>query len=93
MYKRNSPASVIVYNPHRVADYESVLSHKRVGTSFRGLFNLFVVVLVAMNVRLVIENFVKYGFLLGTPLQAVIDVGLGDPIRFLLGIWVHLEQM
>ena len=86
MYEKNSPGCVIIYNPHRTPDYESVLSHKRVGTSFRGLFNLFVVVLIAMNVRLVIENFVKYGFLLGAPFRAAAAMGWAAPVEFALSL-------
>ncbi|KAE8348121.1 hypothetical protein BDV28DRAFT_161625 [Aspergillus coremiiformis] len=53
-----------------VAAYHSKLQHSslsresNVSTSFLGFRNLMVLVLVAMNLRLIIENFMKYGVLI-----------------------------
>ncbi|OJJ31001.1 hypothetical protein ASPWEDRAFT_176103 [Aspergillus wentii DTO 134E9] len=53
-----------------VAAYHSQLRHSSLSretdvmTSFLGFRNLMVIVLVAMNLRLVIENFMKYGVLI-----------------------------
>eukprot|EP00820_Chromera_velia_P030842 Cvel_13423.t1-p1 / transcript=Cvel_13423.t1 / gene=Cvel_13423 / organism=Chromera_velia_CCMP2878 / gene_product=hypothetical protein / transcript_product=hypothetical protein / location=Cvel_scaffold915:60341-61995(+) / protein_length=126 / sequence_SO=supercontig / SO=protein_coding / is_pseudo=false len=41
----------------------SLLSSSSKGTNFRGFFNLTVMVLVVTNLRLVIENFARYGLL------------------------------
>lgn len=46
---------------------ESLLSMSSVGTDYRGFFNLFVIVLVSANLRLVVENLIKYGVLLRPP--------------------------
>jgi len=46
---------------------ESLFSVRATGTDFRGFFNLFVIVLVAANLRLVVENMLKYGVLLRPP--------------------------
>mmetsp|Transcript_98271 Transcript_98271/g.194684 ORF Transcript_98271/g.194684 Transcript_98271/m.194684 type:complete len:499 (+) Transcript_98271:54-1550(+) len=46
---------------------ESLLSLRAAGTDFRGFFNLFVIVLVSANLRLVVENMLKYGVLLQPP--------------------------
>jgi len=46
---------------------ESRLSVVAQGTDYRGFFNLFGMVLVAANLRLVVENLMKYGILLEPP--------------------------
>jgi len=46
---------------------DSLLSVKSAGTNCRGFFNLFVIVLIAANLRLVVENMIKYGVLLRPP--------------------------
>lgn len=83
----DSPACVLVHNPHRSPEVQSVLSQMKSDTSFRGFFNLLVVVLIAMNLRLVIENFFKYGFLLGEPFR---KVGVAEHFRFWLAIGLIL---
>ncbi|KAE8383347.1 putative diacylglycerol O-acyltransferase [Aspergillus bertholletiae] len=49
---------------HSKAQDSSLSRESNVPTSFLGFRNLMVIVLVAMNLRLIIENFMKYGVLI-----------------------------
>eukprot|EP00927_Polykrikos_kofoidii_P077218 TRINITY_DN74185_c0_g1_i1.p1 TRINITY_DN74185_c0_g1~~TRINITY_DN74185_c0_g1_i1.p1 ORF type:complete len:544 (-),score=72.11 TRINITY_DN74185_c0_g1_i1:153-1784(-) len=80
-------------NVHKMSQ-ESLLSVAAEGTDFRGLFNLFVIVLVAANVRLMVENMLKYGLLIELP-GSVFDFYRNWPcgvcylemISLVVGIW------
>ncbi|CAG8598328.1 12828_t:CDS:2 [Ambispora gerdemannii] len=50
-----------------VRNAPSVLSKEAPPESYRGFLNLAMLILAANNLRLIIENFLKYGFLLSTP--------------------------
>ncbi|KAE8149460.1 diacylglycerol O-acyltransferase [Aspergillus avenaceus] len=49
---------------HSKSQHSSLSRESNTSTSFLGFRNLMVIVLVAMNLRLIIENFMKYGVLI-----------------------------
>ncbi|RKO91026.1 MBOAT, membrane-bound O-acyltransferase family-domain-containing protein, partial [Blyttiomyces helicus] len=55
----------------------SPLSKESPEQNYRGFFNLAMLLLAVSNLRLAIENYMKYGFLLSLPLQSVDGGDLG----------------
>ncbi len=50
---------------HKRSQVSLLGSERTEPLSYRGLFNLVVIIAVATNIRLIFENFLKYGFLVG----------------------------
>lgn len=61
-----SPTKVMLYSPH-VKESISPLSSEAESPNYRGFLNLGGIIIIVANFRLIIENIMKYGFLLRLP--------------------------
>ena len=59
-------------NPHSRAEFSLLSSESPPVKDMRGMLNLFVMLLVALNIRLVIENISKYGWLIPNPITILV---------------------
>ena len=61
----------------------SLLSSVGEAPNMRGMFNLFVMLLVTLNLRLVIENLIKYGWLIPNPISVLTVNQTYVPVYFI----------
>eukprot|EP01066_Platyproteum_vivax_P002784 Platyproteum_vivax@DN1347_c0_g1_i2.p1 len=62
-FEENLPKGFLIFHTPHIGDHPSLLSSASSETNFRGFFNLICLVVVCQNIRLILTNFLKYGFL------------------------------
>ncbi|KAJ1972332.1 hypothetical protein H4R34_005443 [Dimargaris verticillata] len=95
--------------PVHTAVQSSILSYQSGKVSYKGFLNLALLLLFVTNVRLVVENYIKYGFLISIPGQYVppqdwvfavvafsllpVNIVLAFAIEWLVSCWLVLPLL
>ena len=81
---------VVTYVPHSNPSV-SRLATEATEQNYRGFVNLAVIIIVVMNVRLILENLNKYGFLLHSPREVLPSMDLDIIKCFIVLVLVWLS--
>jgi diacylglycerol O-acyltransferase-1 len=81
-----SPSILRPSDPLHLSVHPSLLSSESSSQDFRGLLNLGAIILIAMNTRLVVENFLKYGFLIRLHSSEALTTNLDKSLAPLLAL-------